>query len=58
MLVTFAGEEVEIRDLIARCLEANYTGFGFADSGEAEKVANRLLSVLDQLGCEIVRKAR
>lgn len=38
-------------------LAANYSQFGFADDGEADKVADRLLAVLDQLGCEIVRKS-
>ncbi len=56
MTVTFAGREIEVKDLIAQCLAANYLQFGFADDGEADKVAERLLAVLDQLGCEIVKK--
>jgi len=56
MTVTFAGREIEIKDLIAQCIAANYMQFGFADDGEADKVAQRLLSVLDDLGCEIVKK--
>ena len=57
MTVTFAGQEIEIKDVIAQCLAANYLQLGFADDGEADKVAERLLAVLDQLGCEIVKKA-
>jgi len=56
MTVTFAGREIEVKDLIAQCIAANYMQFGFADDGEADKVAQRLLSVLDDLGCEIVKK--
>lgn len=50
MKVRFAGEMVELHDLIARCLAANYNGFGFDDRGEADIIAERLLSVLDRLG--------
>lgn len=56
MNVRFAGKDVPIKDLIAQCLAANYLTFGFADDGEADRVAERLLIVLDQLGCEIVKK--
>lgn len=55
--VKFAGKEISIKELIARCLASNYLQFGFADDGEADKVAENLLSVLDQLGCAIVRKS-
>lgn len=56
MTVMFAGKEIEIKDLIAQCLAANYLQFGFADDGEADRTARNLLAVLDQLGCEIVKK--
>ena len=59
MMVMFAGKETPIKDLIARCLAVNYLNLaGVADDGEADKVAERLLSVLDDLGCEIVKKQR
>lgn len=58
MQVKFAGEMVEVKDLIAQCLASNYLQFGFADDGEADRVAGRLLKVLDDLGCEIVSKPR
>lgn len=57
MTVVFAGKEIEIKDLIAQCLAANYLQFGFADDGEADKVAERLLAVLDHLGCQITKKS-
>lgn len=56
MKVRFAGDDIEIKDLIAQCLAANYLQFGFADDGEADRVARNLLKVLDDIGCEIVRK--
>ena len=56
MKVTFAGKEIEVKDLIAECIAANYTMFGFADDGEADKVAARVLDVLDDSGCKIVKK--
>jgi hypothetical protein len=56
MKVVFAGAEIELRDLIAQCLAANYMMAGFADDGDADRIAGRLLDVLDQLGCEIVKK--
>lgn len=56
--VRFAGKDTPIKDLIARCIAVNYLQFGFADDGEAETVAGRLLDVLDSLGCEITQKPR
>jgi hypothetical protein len=56
MNVQFAGQSISVKDLIAQCLAANYLQFGFADGGEADKVAERLLRVLDDMGCEITRK--
>lgn len=58
MTVRFAGRDTPLKELIARCLAANYLQFGFADDGEADKVAERLLSVLDQLDCEIVQRTK
>lgn len=58
MKVLFAGAEIEVTDLIAQCLASNYLQFGFADDGEANTVASNLLAVLDQLGCEIVKKQK
>ena len=55
-MVTFAGKQIEIKDLIARCLAANYLQYGFADDGEADKVAVQLMAALDDLGYEVVKK--
>ena len=56
MMVTFAGRDMEVKELIARCLAENYLQFGFADDGEADKVAARIMTVLDDLGCKVVPK--
>jgi hypothetical protein len=56
MKVRFAGQEVEVRDIISKCIAENYNTFGVADNGEADMVAARLLSVLDDLGLQIERK--
>jgi len=53
--VRFAGKDTPIKELIARCLAVNYLQFGFADGGEADLVAERLLGVLASLKCEIVQ---
>lgn len=59
--VKFAGKDTPIKELVARCLAANYQNFGFVDddnNSAAILVAERLLSVLDDLGCEIIQKQR
>jgi hypothetical protein len=55
MTVIFAGKEIEVKDLIAQCLVASYLQFGFADDGEADKAAGRILAVLDEVGCQITK---
>jgi len=58
MKVQFGDRMIEIHDLIALLLATNYLQYGFADDGEADLVAKNLLDVLDQLGCEIVKKTK
>lgn len=41
------------KDLIAMTLAENYLGFGFADDGEADKVAARVIEVLKAHGYQI-----
>jgi hypothetical protein len=53
--IIFAGKEISAKDLIAQILAANYLRFGFADDGEANIVAQRILDVLDDLGCAVVK---
>ena len=44
------------QELIAMTLAEVYLNAGFADDGEADKAAERVLAVLDVLGWKIERK--
>ena len=47
-------EKMSAQELIAVTLAENYLMFGFADDGEADKVAARVVDVLRQFGWRIV----
>lgn len=51
-------DQMGAQELIAATLAENYLMFGFADDGEADKVAGRVVEVLAAMGWKIAKAKR